>query len=577
MSKETDFIKDVKDNYKESVDGWEHIYKEAITDTKFVYDVDNGQWPEAIKEQRATEGRPIITSNKLQKTLRRIRGDGMQNRPSLKVIPVDSAADIGMARLYSDLLREIEYLSDADVAYDTAYNHAISSSIGFFRINTLYPDNASFEQDIRIDRVINPLAVHFDPYATKFNLEDAQYCFYEDLITKDKFKKKYPGAQFSDFDSTSTGTIFGEWLQQDKVRVAEYFYKDTVMRKIALLSDGTIVPLDNKNTGKALTEMGLEIAREREVEDVTVKWCKLSGAEVLEKRDWPGSGIPIIPMFGDEVVVEGKKYYLSLARGARGPQEMYNYWATAATETVALAPKMPFIVDHRQIKGFEGEWDDANIKNRMYIRYKHLNGVNKPSREGQAQIPTAIMNMMQTTAYDIEDHLGQYESSKGEASNERSRVAIMARVKQSDKGTYLFVNNRTRAMIAAGKQIIDIIPKIYDTQRAVQIMNEQGEHSLVDVNKPVVGDGGEEVGLQNDLSVGKYDLISTIGSSFASKREEMTESMIQAMQYAGPEIAAVIAPLIFKYSDAPGSQEVHAELQKAIQAMQQQSAQQGAK
>jgi len=571
--KEADFIKDVKENYKEAVAGWDEIYKNASDDIKFVYDVDEGQWPETVRKDRETDKRPIITSNKLQKILRRIRGDGMMNRPSLKVIPADSAADPEMAQLYSGILREIEYLSSADIVYDTAYNHSISSSVGFWRIITQYTDENSFEQDVRLKRVINPLSIHFDPNAQEFNLEDARYCFAEERMKMDVFKKRYPKAEKHDFDSSTTATLFGDWMSKDSLRVAEYFYKDTVRNKLVLLADGKVIPIGGKITIDALKHMGQEIVRERTAETDVVKWIKTNGVEILEESVWPGKSIPIIPMFGDEVVVEGKRYYISLARGAKGPQQMYNYWATAATETVALAPKMPFIVDHRQIKGFEKEWDEANIHNRMYIRYKAIAGLQKPARENQAQVPTAIMNMMQSTAYDIEDHLGQYESSKGEASNERSRVAIMARVQQSDKGTYLFINNRTRSMICGGRQIIDLIPKIYDTQRALQILGEDGQHSLVEVNKSTLGADGVTPIKENDLTVGKYDMIASVGASYSSMRQEMTETMVQAMQYA-PDLAPVIAPLIFKYSDSPGAQEISAELNKAVAQMQQAQAQQ---
>jgi len=555
---------ELKDFYKESIDGWNDIYDEATKDIRFVYDIDNGQWPESISSQRAQAGRPMITSNKLQKVLRRIRGDAAQNAPRCKVIPVDNLADVQMAELYNGIIRKIEYLSDAAVAYDTAFNHALSGSFGFWRIITQYEGMESDNQEIRIERIINPLSVHGDPYAKKFSLEDAKYFFIEDLIDKDAYKKLYPKRDAIDFDNSKSESVFGDWMNGEKVRIAECFYKDPIKRKIATLDDGTVVLLDNKMTIAALYEMGQTVIRTRDVEDHIVRWAKMDGADILEENDWIGKDIPIIPMFGDEIVVGGKRYLISLARGAKGPQEMYNYWATAATETVALAPKMPFLVDYRQIEGFEPEWNEANEKNTMYIRYRDIPGLNKPSREPQAQIPTAIMSMMQSTAYDIEDHLGQYESSKGEASNERSRVAILARVEQSDKGTFLFINNRQRSIIAGGKQLIDLIPKVYDTQRAMQIMGETGEHELVDVNVPT-GDGG----IANDLSVGKYDLIATVGASFSSKRQEMQEMMIQSMQYAGPELAGIIAPLVFKYSDWPGAQEIAAELTKAIGQMQQ--------
>lgn len=573
---ENERIADIKEAYKEAVDGWAHVYDAATDDIKFVYDVDDGQWPEHIRSQRQNDGRPVLTVNKLQKTLRRIRGDHKMNPSSIRVLPVDDKADPQVAELYNGIIREIEYLSNAPIAYDTAYNHALSSSVGFFRLVTVYEEGDTFEQSIRIKRIVNPMSVHFDPYAQEFSLEDARYCFVEDMLDKKLFKRLYPKAEIQDFDSSSVATIFGDWMQQDKVRVAEYFYKENRKRRIVELRDGTVIPVEKKLTIDALKELGHEIVRERQVDVETLKWVKLNGAEILDEGEWPTSDIPIIPMFGDEVVVDGKRYYISLARGAKDPQRMYNYWATAATETVALTPKAPFIVDHRQIKGFETEWDEANRINRMYIRYNAVAGLQKPAREPQGQVPTAIMGMMQATAYDVEDHLGQYESSKGEASNERSKVAIMARVQQSDKGTFLFVDNSTRAKISAGRQIIKLIPKIYDTKRAMRIRGEDGSEQLVTVNNPVLGPNGEVV-RQNDLTVGKYDLIATVGASFSSKRQEMVELMVNAMQYA-PMLANVIAPLIFEYSDFPGSKEISEALKRQTQIIQQQqqmAAQQG--
>lgn len=561
-----ELIDEAKERYKQAVMGWGHIYDAATDDLKFVYDVDAGQWPDSIRQKRAADGRPIITVNKLQKFVRQLRGDQMINRPRIKVIPVDDKADVKTAELYNGIIRQIEYLSSAETAYDTAYMHAVSSSVGFFRLITKYADDNSFNQDIFIKRILNPMAIHFDPYAVEFELSDARYCFVEDMIDRKEYERLYGKDKSIDFDSSRA--LFGEWMQQDKIRVAEYFYKEPVKKKIVQLESGEIIPIEKKMTIEAIKHLGGVIVRERTIDSHKVIWCKINGVEVLDKSEWPGKDIPIIPVFGDEVIADGKKYYLSLARGAKGPQQMYNYWATAATETVALAPKMPFIVDHRQLKGFENEWEDANTTNRMYIRYNAIAGLQKPSKEPQAQVPSAIMNMMQTTAFDIEDHLGRYEASTGQASNERSGKAILARVAQSDKGTYTFVDNLTRAIVFAGRQLIDLIPKIYDTPRALRIMGEDGTQGLVEVNKPVGFAEDGTIAVQNDLTVGQFDLIASVGASYSSKRQEMVNTLIQSLQYA-PGLANIIAPLIFKYSDDPAAMEVYSEIQKGIAVQQQ--------
>lgn len=556
-------LEEAKENYKTAVDGWDDIYKEARNDLKFTYDIDGGQWDAEVLERR--KGRPCITVNKLQKFVRQMRGDFMANRPTMKVIPADDKADVRMAQLYNGIIRQIEYLSSASVAYDTAYANAVASSVGYYRLITKYSDDNSFNQDIYIKRVLNPFSVRFDPYAVEFNLEDARYCFIEDMISKENFEKDYPDVDMVNF-SNETTNLLGEWLEGDNVKICEYFKKEPIEKKIVQLADGQVIELTKDITPELITYQGGVITRERKVQTHIVKWYKITGADVLEKTTWAGKDIPVIPMFGDEVIIDGKRYYLSLIRGAKGSQQMYNYWASSATENLMQTPKTPFILEHRQIKGFENEWADVAVRPVPYLRYAAVPGLQKPSREPQPQIPSGIVEMQRSTAYDIEDHLGRYEASKGEAGNERSGKAIIARIAQSDKGTFTFVDNASRSIIAGVRQIIDLIPKIYDTPRALTILGESGDREIVNVNEPAVGDGGEDV-IQNDLTVGKYDVIASIGASFSSKREESVAAMEKAMQYA-PALANTIAPLYFKYSDFEGAQEIASALGQAAQQLQ---------
>jgi len=570
-----DLHKEALERFKIAEEGWHDIYEEALDDLRFVYDVDGGQWPDEIRKDR--KGRPMITVNKLIKFVRQLRNELRINKPHIKVVPVDNVADPKTARLYEALIRQIEYLSSAEIAYDTAYMNAVAASIGFFRITTRYSSPYSFEQDIYINRIMNPFSVHYDPTATDFNFTDAKYCFVDEWIGKKEFKSRYKGADVSSIEGSMTGQVRSLWFKEDKVRVSEYFYKDTKKQKIVLAekkNPDTGVPmrftaiLDDRIKQEA-ADGEITVLKERDSEFEVVKWAKISGTEILEDpKDWPGKYIPVIPVIGDEIVVNGKRYLLSLARGAKGPQRMYNYWASAATETVALAPKMPYVVEHRQIHGFEREWEEANIKNRMYIRYKHVPGLDRPRREPQAQVPTAMITMMQTTHFDLEDQLGRYEAAKGAQSNERSGKAILARVAQSDKSTFNFVDNLSRAIVYAGKQLIDLIPKIYDTHRAVRILGEDGSEEVVEVNAPTgkIDPITNKPIIANDLTVGQYDVIATVGPSYTSRRQEAVQMMVQAMQYA-PMAAPVLAPLIFKYSDWPGSEEIANELKQYLTAM----------
>ena len=543
--------------YERSVEIWSDIYSKATDDMKFTYDIDDGQWPAEVDGIRGAN-RPKLTINKVLKFVRNVKTDFLMNKPSLKVIPVDDRADVQKAEIYQGIIRQIEYMSSADIVYSTAYAQAVASSVGFFRITTDYVGD-SFDQEIKLKRILNPTSVHYGP-GVEFSLEDAPFCFIEDSLSRDEYKRKYPDAQLIDFDG---GRKFSDWFDEDNVRVAELFWKEYVERERALLSNGMEVWL-GKGTNAEIKAAGLEIVKKRTVTSHKIMWQKMSGHEILDgPKEWPGKYIPIIPMFGDEIVIEGKKHYLSFIRGAKDPARMLNYWSTAATENVALSPKAPFIIDARQIKGFETEWDEANIKNRMYLRYKALTGIEKPRREPQTGIPAAIIGMIQQMSFDIEDHLGMYEASKGAPSNERSGKAIERRVEQSQKGAFTFYDNSARSLIYAGKQIIDLIPKVYDTERQVRLRNETGTEKIIVINRRTLNDIGE-IEIENNLSEGRYDLISTVGTAYSSKRAEMAEMMVQSMQYA-PNLADIIAPLVFKYSDWPGANEIYEEIKGEIE------------
>ena len=559
--KDQELLDKAKKRRKVHHEGWREIYDQAMKDLRFIYNIDDGQWPQEAKDSRV--GRPMITANKLLKFVRQLRGDARQSRPRIKTIPVDNFADVRTAKLYDGLIRQIEYLSNADVAYDTASAQQIASSIGAYRITTEYSDPKSFDQDIFIRRIKNQFSVTLDPAASEFDFSDAEDGFIHEWVSRDDFKEKYPHAELLSWNNETPGADQELWFQENKIAIAEWFYKERTPIRIALierkLENGSVrtgVEELTDEVREQIARTNSNILRERDSEKVVVKWAKMNGSSILEKGDWPGKYIPIIIVMGDEIIVDGKRFLLSLCRDAKEQQQIYNYGTSALVEAVALTPKSPFIVEAKQIEGYEGEWQEANIKNRMYMRFNHVPGLQKPSREAPAQIQSGVLNMTQNAGLELEDVLGKYQASKGQASNERSRVAIRERINQSDKGTINFIDNNGRGVIFGGKQIIDLIPKIYDTERALNVIGEDGETRSVIVNQATGAPDrdGNPIFL-NDLTIGKFDVIATVGTSSASRRQEMKADLLEALQYAGPYAPALI-PLIFKYSDSPEAEEV---------------------
>ena len=538
----------------------DHIRKAALEDIRFTYNVDEGQWDAAARKERETDGRPCLTANKLRKFVAIVANQERENRIAGKIRPVDDQSDPVTARILEDLIRQIEYASDAETIFASAGEQAAAGGAGYWRILTRFPEDG-FDQEIVLQHVDNPFAVYLDPRR--------QYGFIADVLPEAEFKREYPNARAIDFSPQGLGEAWTLWYLPGKVRVAEYFVKEPVTRTLAQVRNpltGQVLTVELRGgvTREELLVQGLEIIRERRAPGHRVRWYKITGAEVLERRDWPGREIPIIEVVGDRVNIDGKVYKRSLIRDGKDPQRAYNYWITTETETVALQPKAPYLVTPQEISGHEVMWDEANRKNHPYLLF-NPQGQRIPKRETPPQVSSGHLAMLNRADADIKDTLGMFESFLGEASNERSGRAIFARERRSQVGVFHFPDNLRRAVVETTRQLIDLIPRVYDTERIVRIRGEQGGEELIAINQTVVDSTGRER-LLHDLSLGKYDVVADV-RQYSTRRQETVELIIAAMQYA-PVVAPVLAALLFKYVDAAGAQEIEQEIRQFLSQLQ---------
>ena len=556
----------------------------AVEDINFTYNYgENGQWPSEIRAEREGAGRPCITVNKLVKFVKLLAGEQQQNRITNKARPVDNKADVQTAGVFDDIIRHIQQISIAEIAHDTAYKQAMAGSFGYYRIVHDYLDDESFDQDILIKRIFNQFSVYFDPHAEEFDLSDAMYCIITEKISWTDFKALYPDKEKTDFDNASTGEEYSKWFFKEEVRIAEYFYKEPVTKTFVQCilkevpdSKIEIKEIKDEVTKEVLEKVGYEILKTKEVKAHKIMWCKMTGDDFLEEpREWVGKYIPVIRVVGDEINIQGKRVLRSLIRDSKDPQRTYNYQITAATETVALVPKSPYIATAQQLEGYENMWREANTKNLPYLLYKHQQGQPAPQRQQQAQVPTGAITLAQIGAGDILDTMGIYEPSLGQQGNERSGVAIAERKLGSKTLTFDFINNLRKSMNYETRILIDLIPKIYDAERVIRLFGEDGNAKILELNKAIPGKNK----LFNDLSVGKYDVAPDIGQLHANKRAETASKMIEFLQFA-PDAASIVIDLIAKHQDWPGAEEfaerlkfiLPPEIQQQIQAKNDQQA-----
>jgi len=541
------------------------------------------QWPADVLATRgAVQGqtinaRPCLTINKLPQHVKQVTNDQRQNRPAGKVIPADDKADIEVAEIFDGIVRHIEYISDADVAYDTACENQVAYGEGYIRILTEYCDENTFDQDIKIGRVRNSFSVYMDPMIQDPCGADAKWCFITEDITKEDYERMFPDASpVTTLQQMGVGDqSINQWLNENTIRIAEYFYIDHEPATLNMYRDG-MTAFEGTPEDKQMKAMGMKPIKTRRVDRQKVKWCKINGYEVLEEQEWAGKYIPVVKVVGNEFEVDGRIYMSGLVRNAKDAQRMYNYWVSQEAEMLALAPKAPFIGYGGQFEGYEQQWKTANTQNWPYLE------VNPDVTDGQGQtlpLPQRAMPPMAQTGLiqakmgaseDIKSTTGQYDASLGMMGNERSGRAILAREKQGDTGTYHYVDNLARAVRHVTRQIVDMIPKIYDTQRIARIIGMDGTTDMASIDptqqepvKKIVDETGVVLKKIYNPGIGKYDVCVTTGPSYMTKRQEAMDAMSQILQ-GSPQLWAVAGDLFVKNMDWPGADELAARLKKTI-------------
>jgi hypothetical protein len=570
-----EFLETAKKRWRLVSDVEATLREAMLDDLRFLQP--GGQWPDAIKKQRSIPGqeRPCLEVDKLSQPIKQVINQARQTRPGIRVSPQDDFADPEVAEVLQGMCRVIEVNSDADVAYDTSVGHEAKMGRGWLRVVTEYESEESFNQVAKIKRVRNPFSIYMDPSAVEFDGSDARYAFVIEDLTQEEFDARYgegsAAKSLTEFETVGN-RLDAAWYPKPRVRVAEYFYRED--------EDATLVETE---MGPRLIRKGEPVPlgmRSRKLRVPRIKWALICANDVLDGnedrtagRDWPGRWIPIVPVIGDEVDIDGVVDYQGITRKAKDAQRMANFWKSSATEMIALAPRAPFIAAEGQFEGHEVEWKQANVRNFPYLEYKpvSLAGTLAPPPQRQVLEPPiqAIMIASQQNENDIRAVTGYVDVQAAENRSEVSGRAILARQKQSELGNSDYIDNLGRAIRHLGRILIDLIPRLYDVPRIVRILGLDDKSRAVMVHAGQQGGAPPQQQLPPgvegifDLSVGKYDVTVNVGPSHQSKREEAVEGYL-ALAQAAPPIVPLTLDIAVKNMDWPGADELSERLKKAL-------------
>jgi hypothetical protein len=521
--------------------------QEGLEDLKFV----NGdQWPVELQNSRNLESRPVLTINKLDGYCRQVVNQIRQQRPRPKVHGMNSQADAKVAQVLQGIIRHIEANSNADNAYDNAVDYAVRMGWGYIRIRTDYISDDSFEQEIYIDPVDNPFTVYYDPNSILPDGSDAERVLITTMMSKKAFSDQYPDAEVDSFQQRGTGDSQSEWITKEDIRLAEYFYTVRKETELVMLSDGTTVYKDELPSDEVLAAANIQILDRRRTVKKEIRWCKLTAIEVLEEKVFPGRYIPVIPVYGRHVVIGDKRKKFGMVRHGKDAQRMYNFWQTSLTESVALAPKAKWLMAEGQDEGHENDWAQANVKSYPVLRYKQtdIDGRAAPAPQRLQPEPPANGIMQATVAIDddIKTLMGIFDPAQLKQGN-ISGKALNGQQQQIDLTNFDFYDNFTKSLAQVARIILDITPTIYDTQRVLRIIGDDGKPEMVTVNeKDAVGK------VLNDVTVGRYDVVMETGPGYNSKRQEAVEAMMPLLT-GNNDLFKAASDLVFRNMDFPGA------------------------
>ena len=556
---DADFLREARQRFTDAIDADRENRKRDEEDRKFHK---GEQWTK--DEAKARQGRITLTIPRTGQFVKQVTGEMRQNKPAIRVLPREEGRE-ELAKVYSAIIRHIESNSDAHRIYNKAGEQAVIGGIGWFRILAEYADDKSFDQEICVKPIRNPLSVVPDPDARGLVREDMQYGFVTELISRKKFKRLYPKAQAADFDSPNEE--YQTWINNDFVRVAEYWYRVPKERTLTLFSDGSTDYIDDLNLDEinaVRAAQGLEpiqIVRQRKVESFEVKWCRMTGLDKIDEGEWKGRWIPLIPVVGEEIEAGDEIFRHGLIHFAKDAAKSYNYARSAMVERIGDEPKAPWLVTANHIKNYKGMWEGANKGNPAALVFDidPLAPGLLPQRVGPPQMAAAWYQEAQVADQDMKATTGIYDTGLGAPSNETSGRAIIARDQQGETSTFVYVDNLSASIRHAGQVLVDIIPHYYSSDRVVRIMGEDGSiESYARINT-LLPDGTTF----NDLSQGDYDVEVTVGPAYATKRQLAADSMMQFVQ-AVPKAGEVASDIIAKSMDWPNADKLAGRLEKML-------------
>jgi hypothetical protein len=542
-----ELLKTIRERHNKCTDADSESRQAAMEDMKFIH-VPGCQWDDNMKQERGD--RPCYEFNKIRVTAKRIINEMRANRPQGKVRGVEDS-DKELAEIYEGIIRNIWNVSDGDTITDNAGEYQVSGGMGAWRITTDYAADDSFDQEIMVESIPNPFCLYADKAAKDPLKRDAKYFILTDRIATTEYEQRWPNAEKVNFEASEYDDE-SEWMDDEFVRIVEYWWKEPMDKEILQLDTGEVIDAES-DEAPALES---RVVNRRTVKSHKVKMCIASGEAILEgPTDWAGKELPFVMVYGEYIVIDGKIRWFGIGKFAKDAQRSYNVSRTAITETIAQAPQAKWWATGEQAKGQTNKWAEAHKKNFPFLLYNaDPKAPGPPLRMGGADVPIALIQESQIASEEIKSVTGIFSPDLGAGDQAKSGIQERERRAQGQLATFNYQDNMSKGVARTWEILVDLIPKVYDTERELRVLGSDEAESYVKINQFVPDETGEMVKV-NDLSQGRYDVAITVGPNFTTRRQEAAETY-QALAQGNPEVWGVAGDLIFRSLDLPYAEDI---------------------
>lgn len=570
----TDQLEDLHETamkcFAEADAAWRDIRIQAQDDIAFYH---GKQWDENMSSIARSKREPNITVNRLPQFCKQIENGLRSQDIAITCAATSEEGSEDTANIFTGIIRGIEQRSNAKTHYIYAAgeNGALVPGIGYLKVEVDFADRDGFLQDIKITSVKDPMKILVDPAAQEMDFSDASYWIEAEDYTEPAFKKAFPRAQCSSADAFPTGSR----LNAEGIRVVRFWYKEETSITKFLMDDGTIEVeerierlADDDSYTVAVDGKSKTILRERTVTSHKIKYIDFTGAEVLNQGEWAGSKFPFVAVTGPASIIDGKRDIRGIIRFAKDSQKMLNFMASSAARRIASANKSPWIVDRKSIAPYMTAWNKANTENMPYLPYDSYddkgNGRQLPPPQ-RADQTGQIQDLLQAAAKfedDLKATIGIYDAGLGATPNEQSGVAIQTLAQQGQNSNSHFSDYLLSAIKTLGEVLIDLIPRIYDTPRVVQVVGVNNKTKMVKINEIFSKNGSKTIyDIANSAS--HYGIVINAGPAYATQQQAAIQSMMQLMA-TNPAIAPYVQDIIAGNMDFEGKDQVRDRLLKVL-------------